>query len=281
MGDNRISYNQSPDTNTLYEVFKGQALKYITDMAGANLKSLFMFDATGSTTTLADKAPYAGGPAHTATLRASVGGSAVAASTLSPVVRGVLPTLSFNGTTVWDVPSSGDFSFGNGSGTDIAVSVVCLFNLASYSTQPLLVGKINGTGNMREWMLFVVSNGTLSTSFYGYDSQSNQIGRTSSAAIVAGTWQTAVLTYDGSKTSAGIKIYVNGVRIDNADHNNGSYVGITSGTALYGSYLGSGASGSEQFTGQMALASLMDVALTASQVAALDAQLRSLVGTLL
>jgi len=35
-----------------------------------------------------------------------------------------------------------------------------------------------------------------------------------------------VATYDGSGSASGIKIYVNGSRVDNADSNSGSYVAM-------------------------------------------------------
>jgi YD repeat-containing protein len=65
---------------------------------------------------------------------------------------------------------------------------------------------------------------------------SNLIGRACQAhttyigrqriAIIDTTWQKLTMTYDGSGLSSGVKLYRNGVAVDNADSNAGTFTGV-------------------------------------------------------
>jgi hypothetical protein len=57
-------------------------------------------------------------------------------------------------------------------------------------------------------------------------STGGQIGRSYSPAFPENSWQHIVCTYDGSGTSAGVKIYQNGIRVDNGNETSGTYVAM-------------------------------------------------------
>jgi hypothetical protein len=65
------------------------------------------------------------------------------------------------------------------------------------------------------------------TTLIGRACQTNAIyiGR-SRASIITVTWQKLTMTYDGSGLASGVKLYRNGVLIDNADSNAGTVTGI-------------------------------------------------------
>lgn len=52
------------------------------------------------------------------------------------------------------------------------------------------------------------------------------IGRSWTGPVDTNTWYHIACTYDGSKTSAGTKIYLNGIRVDDADETSGSYTAM-------------------------------------------------------
>ena len=56
----------------------------------------------------------------------------------------------------------------------------------------------------------------------------DKIGRQYSTALTSfqGTWIHLVATYDGSGSSTGLKIYLNGNRVDDTDDNSGSYIAM-------------------------------------------------------
>ena len=64
---------------------------------------------------------------------------------------------------------------------------------------------------------------------------SNKISRTAPvSSLSTTTLHHVVFTYDGTESSTGMNIYVDGSNVDNNDNNTGSYTGIS---ALVGSYL--------------------------------------------
>ena len=69
---------------------------------------------------------------------------------------------------------------------------------------------------------------------YSQNDSAIKIGRlTGVLTSYVGSWIHIAATYDGSGSSSGIKIYVNGVREDNANNNAGSYVAMQSNTGPF------------------------------------------------
>lgn len=82
-------------------------------------------------------------------------------------------------------------------------------------------------GTTGEWILFTVSNDKLY--FYLWDESVNaRIGRVYNTALTGfeNTWLHVVMTYDGGVSAAGIKLYLNNVRVDDTDYSDGTFVAV-------------------------------------------------------
>ncbi len=87
-------------------------------------------------------------------------------------------------------------------------------------------------GSNQEWLLFTGTTKKIHFRMYD-DSENAYIGRTynTSLASYENQWTHFVATYDGGTLSSGIKIYLNGVRVDDADSESGSFVSVENLTA--------------------------------------------------
>jgi len=128
------------------------------------------------------------------------------------------------------MPDSNDFSFGNGT-TDSAfsISVIVKFDALAATTYYGIVGKYGATGGY-EWLLHIY-NKRLVMRCYDESLGSCYIGRTYAADLATGTWYHIVATYSGSSLSSGVKLYLDGTQVDNADSKSGSYVAMEAGAA--------------------------------------------------
>lgn len=72
------------------------------------------------------------------------------------------------------------------------------------------------------YMQFIASGSTLLFRIHASDGN-NFIGRSTASTLTANTWQHVVGTWDGGTTSASVKIYKNGLRIDTADSQLGTF----------------------------------------------------------
>lgn len=99
------------------------------------------------------------------------------------------------------------------------------------------------------------------------NSTGGRIGRFKNTAMSAdfeGKWIHVTATYDGSGASSGIKLYLNGVRVDDTDNNTGSYTAMEDTTV--GFTLGRLTNNLNQLDGQMAQARVHSVELTELEV---------------
>jgi hypothetical protein len=72
----------------------------------------------------------------------------------------------------------------------------------------------------------VNSDGSLQANIFTSSASLIYIGRTSPAAgVAANTWTHVCFTYDGGTASSGVKIYINGAAVDNANSTAGSFGG--------------------------------------------------------
>lgn len=126
--------------------------------------------------------------------------------------------LSLDGTDEYmSIPDADVFSLGNGSGTDNAFSISGWFNADSIHTN-YIATKDYSTD--REWAFRTVVN---QFHFFAFGTGGGYIGRKYTTDLEGGQWYHAVATYDGSKASSGIKLYLNGSRVDDADYAGGTY----------------------------------------------------------
>lgn len=138
-------------------------------------------------------------------------------------------SVDFDGTNDYmSIPDADAFSLGDGAGTDNAFSISSWFNADSIST--FYIATKDGSGSGREWAFRTVSS---QLHFFAFGTGGGYIGRKYSTNLSTGQWYHAVMTYDASKASSGIKLYLNGTRVDNGDYVAGSYTaGRNSSTAV-------------------------------------------------
>lgn len=112
-----------------------------------------------------------------------------------------------------------DFSFTDGS-NDVAGSVFIKFKPDNTSTYQHITGK---DSLIREWTISFNSSGKLQMFLFDTNDV-NRLGRTTdNGAITGGEWYSCLMTYDASGSSSGIKLYLNGVRVDTTDNITGAY----------------------------------------------------------
>jgi len=172
----------------------------------------------------------------------SISGNSGTITSATPALGKLGQALSFNGTSsVVTIADADSLSFGNGA-TDSPMSVSAWINMNDASEFKILSKGI-AFSNQVEYYFRTGNHGTETDNliFKVYDqSASAAIGRQYSTALTSyeGQWIHVVATYDGSAAASGIRLYVNGIRVDNADSSSGSYVAMENGASnlLVGKY---------------------------------------------
>lgn len=126
-----------------------------------------------------------------------------------------------------DILDSGALSFGDGS-ADTGFSVVVLVNSQPVISTPLITKGVYNTSG--EYRLSIESDGKIYWQTYDESEADCYIGRLYNTAVSDQNDGKLFIvgTYDGSGTSAGFKIYLNGVQVDDTDSENnpGNYVAM-------------------------------------------------------
>ena len=138
-----------------------------------------------------------------------------------------------------DFGDADTFSFTNGSGTDLPFSVsFWLYQTSDPGmTAVETLCKFSSSANV-EW-IFSARYGSSGPRFacYKNGSYANSIARLGAGVSIGiNAWTHWCGTYSGSKTSAGLKIYKNGVQVDNTSNGDGVYTGMsnTAGPLRFG-----------------------------------------------
>ena len=146
---------------------------------------------------------------------------------------------SFSNTKSIDLDGVDDFvdcgdpsnlSFGDGS-TDSPFTFSAWVKVDDLSTRHSLIKKGDFSGsNNREYYIYIDTDGSIKNNIYSNGVTLNRRGRkTSTGLISANTWYHIAFTYDGqggTNASDGIKIYLDGVRVDNANNQKNIYVAM-------------------------------------------------------
>lgn len=133
--------------------------------------------------------------------------------------------LNFDGTN--DYISMGDILDLNG-GVPFSISTWAMFN--DFTNSPSILGKFDGTGNnfaytLEMGQLFETDGSGLGLMLLD-SSSGGYIGRSTSRKIVKGVWYHIVGTYDGGSTSSSVKLYYNGVQVDDTNTQGGTFTTI-------------------------------------------------------
>ena len=126
-----------------------------------------------------------------------------------------------------DCGLNANLSFGNTS-SDFAFTFSMWVKVDDLTTGHGLIERGDfSTTNNREQVFYISSDGSMANYIYSNGQALNRRGRKTSAGIISpNTWYHIVLTYNGqggTNASNGIKIYLDGNRVDNVDNQKNSY----------------------------------------------------------
>lgn len=128
--------------------------------------------------------------------------------------------LQFDGTNdLVRTDDSNSFSFGNGTTDRPYTMEAWVYMENGYGISRYIMDKGS------EWQVRVGGDGRLICT-QDDTSAGALIGRNWSGPVQTGVWYHVACTYDGSSTSAGTKIYVNGIRVDNSNEASGTYTAM-------------------------------------------------------
>lgn len=141
-------------------------------------------------------------------------------------------SFTFDGNTDFvDCGDPSNLSFGNGT-TDSPFSISCWFKLDGFSAHHWLVTKAltgNASASRYEYALVALSTGQVILNLYDANYVIRRSRRSSTGVVSSDTWYHLVSTYNGvggTNADLGIKLYLNGVRVDNVSSNNNNYVAM-------------------------------------------------------
>lgn len=170
-----------------------------------------------------------------------------------------------------------DFTFGNGV-ADSAFSVFALINSDSSSGDNYIISKHDfGTSDF-EWHLHL-TNGNPWFQLHD-DSAPGNIARYRNSAITDGTWYFIGGTYDGSAGVGGIKVYLDGVQVDDTSSTGGAYTAMedTGAGLSVGAMLDTSPAGASFFNGKIAAVCICAKELAPCEMWALSKLVRGYFG---
>lgn len=222
---------------------KGQVISSIysivdpTTSSVSNVKAFWLFDKYEDTDEyLTDRGPNA----HSLVLRNS-SLVTITADTCSPGIEGICYYLNFDSSHTFDTDDSIDFSFSSPVTPDFPFSIVALVNPTTITVgnDSIIFAKRDETtgDENEEYQFYIDSGGYLS--FKAIDnSTGDYIGRKYNTDILSdlNTWNTYIVTKSEDTTSASIKLYRNGVKVDNTSLISGTYSCMIDTTAKPSNY---------------------------------------------
>ena len=231
-------------------------IRYMAHLLG-DVRALWLPAKSGAT--LTDKSRYA---------RVLTWSEDVSGFDTKPAELGSGYAITLNGTDEeGDSPDTNELSFGDGA-VDQPFSVFAIVNPAD-ATSSVMLSKFDTTASQEEWLFELDASDRPRFALYD-DSASARIGRLDATALTQNTWALLVATYDGSGASTGIRIYLNGSRVDDTDDNSGTYTAMENGAELVAVGYRQAAGVKENFfDGKMALVGLLGKELSIDEVWAL------------
>ncbi len=127
-----------------------------------------------------------------------------------------------------DCGVNANLSFGNTS-SDFPFTFSMWAKVDNLNSGHSLIEKQDASNN-REYVFFIGSDGSIANYIYSNGVFLNRRGRKTSVGLISiNTWYHIVMTYDGqggTSASNGIKIYLDGTRVDTANNQKNSYVAM-------------------------------------------------------
>jgi len=138
-------------------------------------------------------------------------------------------SFEFDGTDDFvDCGDNDNLSFGNTS-SDFPFTFSVWAKVDNLNSGHSLIEKQDASNN-REYVFFIGSDGAIYNNIYSNGVALNRRGRKTSTGLISiNTWYHIVMTYDGqggTNASDGIKIYLDDLRVDNANNQKNSYVAM-------------------------------------------------------
>ena len=138
-------------------------------------------------------------------------------------------SFEFDGTDDFvDCGDNDNLSFGNTS-CDFPFTFSVWAKVDNLNSGHSLIEKQDASNN-REYVFFIGSDGAIYNNIYSNGVALNRRGRKTSTGLISiNTWYHIVMTYDGqggTNASDGIKIYLDDLRVDNANNQKNSYVAM-------------------------------------------------------
>ena len=129
-----------------------------------------------------------------------------------------------------EVADNSNLSFGNGS-TDSPFSISCWVNVSNFTNSHILFKKRGPSGAFYNWEYdtYISNDGAIHFRLFDLASVVRVGRKTNTGLITTNTWNNIVFTYDGQGGSTaynGIKIYLNGIRVDSVNLSNNTYVAM-------------------------------------------------------
>jgi hypothetical protein len=236
----------------------------------SNIRRLFIFDTQGDQLIVKDRSGNNGN------ISLSVPSASIGSET-----AGKTKVLNFNQTSeYWSIPDADDLSFGNGV-SDSPFSIISCFNPNDVTNRVICAKHDTTTGNTKQEYLFYYTSGIINFNLYDDSVGSGIIGRKYNTTLASdiGSYVTMIATYSGNKNVSGLKIYRNGVRIDDANINVGSYTAMENKGASVGNYyISTGGVRTNIASSKMSVVSIVSEELSQAQITAIDLLLRQYVG---
>jgi len=143
-----------------------------------------------------------------------------------PYIKGHVLAYRLNGVDeAFDMADHPDFSFGDSvEDSPFSLGIAVRFDDPTSDT---LICRYDGTVTFEAVEYQLYTSGTGRILFDLYDNvPAIKIGRYYNTPLVEDVWYIIIGTYDGGGTSAGVRIYLNGVRVDDLNSVAGAYVAM-------------------------------------------------------
>ena len=123
-------------------------------------------------------------------------------------------------------------SFTLGGGVDLPFGWCCFVQFFSVGVlQTIFSKRISGGTQSAEWEVQVTGTGLLRFTLFGNAAGSISIRLTSTTALTTGVWYFISGDYDGSKTTGGMRLFINAIQVATTPLTTGSYTGMVGSIA--------------------------------------------------